>query len=407
MDRAGPNILLSEGSSLSARETVTALGLAGHRVEIVSADPHCLARFSRFVKRVHRAPLSGVDPDGYLSAVLDIVRRRRIDVLLPVHEQAYLFAAARLPAALGVALADFAAFEEIQGKAAFSTLLTRLDVPQPPTEIVRSASAFGAPRPFPFFVKSDFGTASTGVWRVGDEREQTALQRQLEEQRVFVDGVVVQAAACGPLERVQSVFDRGRLDALHVYRQIAEGPGGGDLLKESVDRPSVRGLVERIGAALAWHGALSFDYILEDGTPRFFDANPRLVEPMNAWLSGVDLAGALLAVSLGEAPPAQTDGRPGVRTQLGLMGLLDAARRGRLAVLREIGALTAASGRYENTSEELTPFGIDAWSAIPMGMVAAQMLLSPKTSPAISQRTVANYSLNAEAVRRVREWTRR
>ncbi len=34
--------------------------------------------------------------------------------------------------------------------------------------------------------------------------------------------------------------------------------------------------------------------------PNFFDANPRLVEPMNAWLSGVDLPGALLQVSLGE-----------------------------------------------------------------------------------------------------------
>ena len=57
-----PKILLSEGSSLSAREAITVLGLAGHRVELVSADALCLGRFSRFVSRVHQAPASGADP---------------------------------------------------------------------------------------------------------------------------------------------------------------------------------------------------------------------------------------------------------------------------------------------------------------------------------------------------------
>jgi len=90
-----PKILLSEGSSLSSREAITALGLAGHRVELVSSDPMCLGRFSRFVTRVHRAPASGADPDGYLAAVTEVVKASGIDALLPVHEQAYLFAAAR------------------------------------------------------------------------------------------------------------------------------------------------------------------------------------------------------------------------------------------------------------------------------------------------------------------------
>src|SRR5229473_183997 len=104
-----PKILLSEGSSLSSREAITALGLAGHRVDLVSSDPICLGRFSRFVGRVHRAPASGADPDGYLAAVIEIVKADHIDALIPVHEQAYLFAAARkqLPDGLGIALADF------------------------------------------------------------------------------------------------------------------------------------------------------------------------------------------------------------------------------------------------------------------------------------------------------------
>ena len=263
-----PKILLSEGSSLSSREAITALGLAGHRVELVSSDPMCLGRFSRFVSRVHRAPACGADPDGYLARVIETIETGQIDALLPVHEQAYLFAAARkqIPSRVGIALADFETFERVQSKASFAELLTQLNVPQPKTEIVRSADEFATERPYPFFVKAAFGTASAGVWRIGDARARDALLVQLQAQNAFAEGLLVQAAITGSLERTQAVFDHGRLVASHIYRQVVEGPGGGDVLKVSVVSRQVRDTVERIGQALNWHGALSFDYIRDDAT---------------------------------------------------------------------------------------------------------------------------------------------
>jgi predicted ATP-grasp superfamily ATP-dependent carboligase len=405
-----PKILLSEGSSLSSREAITALGLAGHRVELLSSDPLCLGRFSRFVSRVHRAPASGADPDGYLKAVIDTVEAGRIDALLPVHEQAYLFAAARqqLPSRLGIALADFEAFEQVQSKAGLAELLARLDVPQPRTGLVRSADEFVAMRPYPFFVKSAFGTASTGVWRVRDEQQRDAVLAQLQQHDAFAEGLLVQAAVTGSLERTQAVFDHGRLVGSHIYRQVVEGPGGGDVLKISVVNAQVREIVMRIGHALDWHGALSFDYIREDvtGTPYFIDANPRLVEPMNAWLSGVDLPGALLRISLGETPPAQAPGREGIITRLGLMGLLDAARQRnrRRDVVREIMLLASSSGRYRGSREELVPLLTDPWCAIPLGVVITRLLRNPAAASRFSETTVAAYSLTPQAIHRLRAW---
>jgi predicted ATP-grasp superfamily ATP-dependent carboligase len=410
MTKKIPRILLSEGSSLSAREAVTALGLADFRVELVSSDPLCLARFSRFVRRVHPAPPSGSDPDGYLAAVLDVVARRSIDVLMPVHEQAYLFAAARhrLPIGLGVALADFAAFEQIQSKTALATLLARIVVPQPATEIVNSARNFALERPFPYFVKAPFGTASTGVRRIDNAIQRDALSRELEHRGGFAEGVVVQAAANGPLERTQAVFDHGRLIAIHIYRQIAAGPSGGDVLKASVRRPDAHAYVEKIGASLDWHGALSFDYILDTatGVPLFFDANPRLVEPMNARLSGVDLAGALLSVSLGETPPVQPEGLEGVVTRLGLMGLMDAAnQRGRRSdVLRELILLARGAGRYRGSIEELVPLATDPFCIIPLAVVLGKLLMSPISASGLSRHTIDTYSLTPTAIERVRAW---
>ena len=359
---------------------------------------------------MHRAPGAGHDPDRFLSAVLDVVRSRRIDVLLPVHEQAYLFAAARkrLPGGLAVALADFGAFEQVQSKAGLAELLAKLNVPQPRTEVVRSAEEFVRERPYPFFVKAAFGTASAGVWRVGDARRRDALLGELQARDAFAQPIVAQAAITGALERTQAVFDFGRLVACHIYRQMAEGPGGGDVLKLSVNNAQVREIVRSIGRALSWHGALSFDYIREEATdvPHFIDGNPRLVEPMNAWLSGVDLPGALLKVSLGEAPPEQPEGRAGVMTRLGLMGLMDAARRNnrRRDVLGEIVLLAANSGRYRGTREELVPLWTDPYCAVPLAFVMAKLLYSPQAASRFNSSTVAAYSLTPAAIHRLRTW---
>ena len=85
-------ILLSEGASTSAREAITALGLAGHHVEVCDPDPHCLARFSRFVRKLHRCPPLGADPQGYLAFILERIAGGQFDVLLPIHEQGLLLA---------------------------------------------------------------------------------------------------------------------------------------------------------------------------------------------------------------------------------------------------------------------------------------------------------------------------
>jgi hypothetical protein len=127
---------------------------------------------------------------------------------------------------------------------------------------------------------------------------------------------------------------------------------------------------------------------------------------MNAYLSGVDLPGALLRISLGEMPPVQPSGHAGVVTRLGLMGLLDAARQRnrRRDILREIGLLALGLGRYRGSREELVPLLTDPWCAVPLGVVVARLLRAPETAARFSETTVAAYSLTAPAIRRLRAW---
>src|SRR6202048_170264 len=102
-------VLVSEGNSTSAREAITILGLSGHLIEVCDPSPYCLARFSRVVQKFHRCPGLRDEPGGFLGFVEALLAAKHFDVLLPAHEQGFLFARARqrLEGRVGLALPSF------------------------------------------------------------------------------------------------------------------------------------------------------------------------------------------------------------------------------------------------------------------------------------------------------------
>src|ERR1700710_1483919 len=168
-------VLLSAGNSTSAREAITILGVAGHTVEVCDPSPVCLGRFSQFVRKFHRCPGLRDDPAGYLSFVEKLLAERSFDVLLPIHEQGFLFARVqeRIEPRVGLALPDFESYRAAHSKAGFSRLLDELKLPQPATRIVKSAGELRETVRFPAIVKTSIGTASRGIWRVRDDDELT------------------------------------------------------------------------------------------------------------------------------------------------------------------------------------------------------------------------------------------
>jgi Predicted ATP-grasp enzyme len=398
-------VLVSEGNSTSAREAITILGMSGHLVEVCDPSPYCLARFSRFVRKFHRCPGLRDDPAGFLRFVEELLAARHFDVLLPIHEQGFLFARARqrLEHRVGLALPGFENYRTAHSKAGFSRLLDRLGLPQPATRIVKSASELRDAIRFPSVVKTSVGTASRGIWFARDEADLKRVLQDLDTSGAFVDEVLVQDLVAGAIEKAQAVFCRGTLLGFHAYRQIAGGAGGGEAIKQCVSRPEVRTLLATIGEKLAWHGALSVDYVLPDdsATPLLIDCNPRLVEPMSAYLAGLDLVGLLLAVSQGETPAAAAESRAGVRTHLAMQVLLGCASRGgtRRDLVRECWRLLVGSGPYADSAEELTPVRLDWFSAVPLVMTAIFLLAVPRRAATLARGGWGAHLLDPRSIR--------
>ena len=385
-------VLVSEGSSTSAREAITILGLSGHLIEVCDPSRYGLARFSRFVAKFHHCPGLRDDPAGFLRFVEALLAARHFDVLLPTHEQGFLFARVRqrLEHRVGLALPGFASYRTAHSKAGFSRLLDQLGLPQPATRIVKSAAELRDAVRFPCMVKTSIGTASRGIWRVRNDAELTGAVQELNAIGAFAGEVLAQDFVAGATEKAQGVFGRGQLLGFHGYRQIAAGAGGGEAIKQSVTRPVVRAHLATIGADLGWHGALSVDYIWRDdeAAPLLIDCNPRLVEPMSAYLAGLDLVGLLLRISQGETPPVAPATRDGVRTHLALQALLGCASRGgtRRDIIGECWHLLMGRGPYAGSAEELTPLRLDWLSAVPLATTAIALLAVPQSAATLAKK---------------------
>ncbi|RDB70380.1 hypothetical protein [Eggerthella sinensis] len=392
-------ILLTEGSSLTSRETLTALRSCGLDVDVLSCASLPLARFSRWRGRLLRVPNANADPLAYLEQLVSLVDEGGYIAVLPTHEQAWLLAEGRraglVPDRVPLALASAEAFARVQGKIAFAELLDELDVPQPTWRPIATGDATLPDLPLPFWVKADFGTAGRSTRRVHDAE---TFRRTVAALSASGTRLMAQAEAPGTYGQVAGLFDQGRLVASHTTVQTGVGAGNSAAARLSVDFPLARKHLALVGERIGWHGPLTLDFMHVDGRPRYLECNPRMIEPGNAERAGVNFPALLMELSRGvsfDGPPLV--GAPGVRTRSRQALLLGAAERcgTRRAVFEAL--VRPAPG-----IEVLTPVRADPPSIVPLAAVAARLLANPRSVAAIAADAVSAYSVEPAAIERIR-----
>lgn len=402
-------VLLSDGSGLTARQCATVLSEAGHAVAALTPDPLCLCRFTRHVRRLHRVPGYGTDPYRWLDAALSVYQANRYDVLFPTQEQvAVLSAAAEQLQRSGIvtAVPPFAALRQVQDKLSAHATLARVGLPQPAAEVVKERETLAAWTDFPVFVKAPIGTAAGGVRRVASAAELRAWLDGPGWWSAAFDtgGVLVQAPVDGQLAMAQSVFAGGDLVAFHANVRLQEGARGGACRKRGLDLPAVREYLTALGKELGWHGALSADVMLGPSGPAFIDINPRLVEPVNALRSGVDLVTAMLHVA-GAAPAGAQPAAPsGALTHQLLLAVLGAAQHSgkRRRVIAELLSAALHFGAYRGSTEELTPIRRDPIAAVPV-LLALATAVRPRSWTWFASGSVDGYALTPAGWRQIVE----
>jgi biotin carboxylase len=394
-------VLLSDGSGLTARQAATQVAAAGHTVEVLTPDRLALTRFTSRVAAIHNVPAYGPDPLRWLDAALRLLLtvRHKFDVFLPTQEQAAvlsLFSQRVRATGVGLAVPPFTSLLRVQDKLAATRTLRQLGLPIPESVVAPTPEQLMAVAKPPVFVKTPIGTATLGVRRVDDVQSLRQVAQELVRVGAFeLGGVVLQRPTTGPLVMIQAVFANGKLLGSHTNVREREGANGGASNKRSIDLPVVRWHLRMLGRALDWTGALALDAILTPDGPCYIDVNPRLVEPGNAWWSGVDLVDIMLRVSIGETVGPILPGQSGIRTHQLLLAVLAAATRGRGAVLREFVDATQGRGPYHDSHEELSPLRGDPLAGVPLAIASAAILAQPAAWRWFASGAVSNYALTA------------
>jgi glutathione synthase/RimK-type ligase-like ATP-grasp enzyme len=387
------NILLTEGSGLTSRQVATRLGELRHRVEILSSTPICLTRFTKHVRKVHAVPRFGSEPLAWMEAAARICRDNAIDVLFPTQEQATVVSALQGALPVRTVVPAFDSLAAVQDKISAHKTLAEIGVPQPRAFVLKGQKDITKIGCYPVFLKQPVSTASSGVRRA---RSAAELREAASALGLGRQPLIAQEAASGRLAMIQALADDGRLIAFHANVRVREGAGGGASVKASFPLPDIAAHVERLVRALRWRGPISFDAILADSGPLLIDVNPRLVEPMNAFRSGVDLVAMMLDLALARPVAAQPAGKAGVRTHQLLIAILGAAQSGRLAVAREVLAALRRRGDYKNSAEELTPLRGDPLAALPVLAAACLTLAWPPAAKLFERGAVGAYALTPE-----------
>jgi hypothetical protein len=425
-------ILLTDASGLTSRQVTTILSRhGGHEIHILSPPGLSLTKLTSHTPkhRIHTVPPFGIDPYAWLGALLIVLKNEKsnstekngfgkpFDILLPTQEQiAILAAERRLVEATGVKMAvpSFEALRKVMGKIETVESIREAGLLQPESVVLRGRDGVGkCEHLLPGYLKTGIGTASQGVKRVESvEDVGDAIKAFVDEglrngsvsDRNGAKGekLLLQKEIKGSLLMICGVFERGTLRAWHACVRVHEGVNGGASKKVSLPLPVVGEQLSTLGKSLEWHGALSLDAILEDGKLWIIDINPRIVEPMNALLSGIDLVGALLDVSLGKPFEGGKvkHGIEGVETHQFVLALLKKAQEGRILVLVEVFKAVMGFERYAGSVEELTPISGDWISLfILMGFVLVLLIGGKRAAEWIAGGAVKGYALSAEGWR--------
>lgn len=402
-------MLLSEGSSLTAREFVAVLGARGIDVEVASPTRRPLASFSRWCRAVRPVPAPGDDPVGYLRALDALLAAGRCTALLATHEQAWLLAAGEryLPHARErLAVAGAGAFERVQSKISFAALCDELGIPQPAWHEVGCEADLDRVG-YPVWVKAAYSTAGRGVRRAATRAEAVSAWRALGGAGPSGDPVkvMVQAPAAGAYRQVAALFDRGRLIAAACSQRIGLGAGGSAAARLSVADPGAVDAVVRLGRELEWHGGLTCDYFADGAGRRLFiECNPRTTEPGNAAAAGVDLPSLTIALATGgPLPRAPLIARAGVRTRSTMALALGAAetRGTRRAVVGALGRALGGRGPLRGSREVLTPVLRDPPGLVPALAAVGAVLVRPGAVADLAGDAVGAYAITPATIARL------
>jgi protein-tyrosine-phosphatase/predicted ATP-grasp superfamily ATP-dependent carboligase len=308
-------VLVLDGHSRAALETLQSLGRAGIQVDLAAETKDCLAMHSRYVTRQLQQPAQERTADfhKWLRAQDKI---RNYALIVPATETSLLGLRQLTendPLRRKAVIPGDKAIEIALDKEKTWQLAHQLGVSAPASVLLSALSEIGELHQFPVVLKPthskvmiDGELRTLGVAVVSSESErQEQLQRWIPftpvQQQQYVSGRGV---------GVEFLFDCGRKVWHFAHERVHEYPltGGASSYRCSIDPPAALLCdAEKLLTALQWHGVAMVEFKMgANGQYWLMEINPRLWGSLALSIdAGVDFPLGLLQVARGNEPTSQ------------------------------------------------------------------------------------------------------
>jgi protein-tyrosine-phosphatase/predicted ATP-grasp superfamily ATP-dependent carboligase len=308
-------VLVLDGHSRAALETLQSLGRAGVQVDLAAEAKDCLAMHSRYAARTLQQPSQQrvADFHTWLRAQN---QKRNYALIVPATE-ASLLGLRQLdendPLRHKAVVPSNNALDIALDKEKTWRLARELGVPVPASFLLSSTAEIGAAEQFPVVLKpthskvllaGELRTLAAAVVKNEAERQEHLrrwLPLTLVQQQQYVSGRGV---------GMELLFDHGKKVWYFAHERVHEYPlsGGASSYRRSIVPPAnMLHDAERLLAALQWHGVAMVEFKMDaKGQYWLMEINPRLWGSLALSIdAGIDFPAGLLQLASGQQPAAQ------------------------------------------------------------------------------------------------------
>lgn len=296
-DRAGgalTTVLLTLGRLPKALAMARSLAAAGCRVIVAEPFRMPICRLSRAVARTYQVTAPNRDLRRYQDQLLDIIQRERVDLVLPISEEAmYVVSMAqRLPSRVQVFSPCAATLMALHDKLTFARRAASFGLDVPDTYHLGDARAERLARTGPYVVKPTHSCSGIGLQLRDQGAPLPAPTRPGDH--------VAQRFVGGDHVSSFSIARQGEIRATVLYRGKVITRTSAVCFERILELPCVTEWVERFVRQADYSGFISFDFIVEGARAWAIECNPRLTSGVH-FLDGEYVAAQVLRPA--EAPP--------------------------------------------------------------------------------------------------------
>lgn len=308
-------VLVLDGHSRAALETVQSLGRAGAQVDLAAEAQGCMAMHSRYISRKLQQP-SQEHAAGFQAWLREQDKRRNYTLIVPATETS-LLGLRQLdendPLRRKAVIPGDQALEVALDKEKTRQLAHQLGVPAPGGVLLATLAEIRPVQQFPLVLKPTHSKIMVdGALRtlaVAVVKNESQRQEQLRRWLPF-SPVQQQEYVSGRGVGVEFLFNRGKKIWHFAHERVHEYPltGGASAYRRSMHPPA--GMLqdaERLLTALNWHGVAMVEFKIDaKGQHWLMEINPRLWGSLALSIdAGVDFPRGLLQIAKGEEPAPQ------------------------------------------------------------------------------------------------------